>query len=338
MVRKSLIAAALILIAAPLAAQEDIVWTSKRPDGHAPLGVVADRTLEAGEYQFTYRYSQIKSRGVWFDNDSLTLEETFDFYPQAPLSLDNISHIFGVAWGMSDDFTLNARWSYSQRERRQLTQDGVFYVVNADGIGDAEVSGLYRFYDEGAYRAHVEAGFLLPTGDVDVQAETPFSTPDKEPLPYDMRPGAGTFAFIPGLTASAQNEAGSVGAQIRGWLFWGTNDVGYTPGDRLNMTTWGAYRVNDFFSVSARMEYQKWQGLDGADADLDPLFDPGNDAFFLKGSTLTIPVGVNFYLPEGTRFAGNRLAVEAIYPVYQSYEGPQLGLDWGLLIGWQVAF
>ena len=37
MVRKVLIVATLLTVASPLAAQDDYVWTSKRPDGHAPM-------------------------------------------------------------------------------------------------------------------------------------------------------------------------------------------------------------------------------------------------------------------------------------------------------------
>ena len=47
---------------------------------------------------------------------------------------------------------------------------------------------------------------------------------------------------------------------------------------------------------------------------------------------------MNFYLPEGSRFAGHRLSIEATFPISHEYEGPQFGLDWGVVIGWQVVF
>jgi hypothetical protein len=47
------------------------VWTSDRPDGNAPLGIVGARTMDASEAEFTYRFSQMNSLGIWFGSDSL---------------------------------------------------------------------------------------------------------------------------------------------------------------------------------------------------------------------------------------------------------------------------
>jgi hypothetical protein len=101
---------------------------------------------------------------------------------------------------------------------------------------------------------------------------------------------------------------------------------------------WAAHMVNDYFSVSGRIQWQNWAGIEGGDPDLDPVRDPGNDGFFLEGERIDLPIGVNFYLPEGSRFAGHRLSVEAIFPISHEYTGPQLGLDWGMVLGWQVVF
>jgi len=30
--------------------------------------------------------------------------------------------------------------------------------------------------------------------------------------------------------------------------------------------------------------------------------------------------------------------VEAVYAIHHDYEGPQLGLDWGLNLGWSASF
>jgi hypothetical protein len=71
---------------------------------------------------------------------------------------------------------------------------------------------------------------------------------------------------------------------------------------------------------------------------LDTARDPGNAAFFLEGERVDMPIGINFYLPEGARFGGQRLSLEAVFPLSHEYEGPQLGVDWGLVIGWHMAF
>lgn len=338
MVRKSLIAVALLSVAAPAAAQEDWSWTSSRPDGHAPVGVVGDRLLSLGSVEFGYRFSNLNSQGVWFGTDSLTLDETLEFYDVAPLALTNQTHSFTVSMGATESLTFIASMDYSSRSREQLSNSGVFYVTEADELGDLSLTGLYSIYDEGAYRAHVQLGALVPTGSDDVRRETPFSSPDVEGLPYDMRPGGGTFAVLPGISAQVQNEVGTVGAQVRGTLPVGTNDRDYSLGNQVYATGWAAYKLNEYFSISARFQYQKWSGINGQDPDLDPIQDPGNDAFFLEGERLDLPVGINLYMPEGSSLEGHRLSLEAIFPTHHEYQGPQLALDWGLMLGWQVVF
>ncbi|HSG07728.1 MAG TPA: hypothetical protein VLA36_05210 [Longimicrobiales bacterium] len=338
MVRKSLFVVMLLAIAAPLAAQDELVWSSKRPDAQAPFGVMGGQLLEMGEFQFTYRFSQLASKGVWFEKDSLALETSLDYYPVVPLAMDNLTHWVGLAYAPSEDLTLMANFSYSRRHREQLTQEGIFYVTESDQLGDLEISGLYSAFEEGPYRAHLQLGATIPTGEVDATAETPYSSPGVEALPYDQRAGAGTFALSPGLTVLAQNDAGTVGAQVRGTFYMGTNSADFSLGDRYEFNGWAAYRVNRYISVSGRMAYQTWDGIEGADPALDPVRDPGNDAYFLGGSRLDLPVGLNIYMPENTRFAGHRLSVEYFHPVSQTYDGPQLGADWGVVVGWQVAF
>jgi hypothetical protein len=338
MVRKILLIATLLAVGSPLVAQEEAVWSSRRPDGQAPLGVVGARVLDQGEFQITYRFVKHNSKGVWEGTDSLFLFETLDFFTVAPLALENITHWVGVAVAATPDLTLTANMSFSQRRREHYTETGVvpYYAIDVDKIGDLEITGLYEVFREGTYRAHVQLGALIPTGSFDVTAETPFAA--EEPLPYDMRPGGGTFAVLPGFTVAAQNEFGTVGAQVRGAMFLGTNSEEYAPGDRFEATGWASYRANDYFSFSGRVHYETWRGIEGRDQRLDRFRDPGNEAEFLRGERVYMPLGVNFYLPEGSRFAGHRLALEWLFPVHQEYDWPQLGADWGVTVGWQAVF
>lgn len=339
MLRTCSLVVALLIAAGPLGAQEELVWSSKRPDGQAPLGVFAARTLEQGEVEFTYRFSQLNSVGIWFDTQPLSFEDLADFYAAVPLSLRNRTHAVGVAVGATPELTLTANLGFSQRSREHLKSDlSEFYVTDVSRLGDLELAGLYRVFDEGPYRAHVHLGARIPTGASDVEGVTGFSRPREEPLPYDMRPGAGVFGFMPGLTAVAQNETGTVGGQVRGTMFVGTNAQDYAPGDLVELNVWASARLNDYFAVTARAAYQNWASMDGADGRLDPARDPGHESLFMGGSRFDIPVGLSLYMPQGSRLAGHRLSVEYVYPVSQKYDGPQFGADWGLVAGWQVVF
>jgi hypothetical protein len=331
MVRTSLVAVVLLAVAAPLIAQDEVVWSSKRPDAHAPLGLTAGRTLDQGEIELRYRFERMSFQGVWLDTDSLPTAVVLESYAVAPLSLENSTHHVGAAYGATTDLTLLAGMSFSQRQREQLEGvSGDLYITEINQPGDLEISGLYKVFDQDGTRAHVHAGALIPVGAFDITSQ--------EPLPYDMRPGAGTVAVLPGATATAQNEFGTVGAQLQGAFYLGTNSSGYAPGDRLDGSAWAAYRINDYLSFSARTRYQSWQRVDGQDDSLDPTRDPGNDAFYLGGRRVDVLTGVNFLLPEDSSLSGHRVALEWIFPVHQRYDGPQLGADWGITLGWQASF
>jgi hypothetical protein len=330
--------AALVAVSSPLAAQEEYVWTSNRPDAEAPLGVTGARTLDLGTTEITYRFSQMNSRGVWFSTDSLPLATTLQLYQVAPLTLSQQQHSITLGRGITEDLTITAEASFSIYEREQLTSGGIYYITGAEELGDITVNGIYNVYRAGAYRLDISLGGVIPTGKSRTWAMTPFSGAGQEPLPYDMRPGGGTFAVLPGITGQVQNDVGSLGAQFRGRINMGNGTTDFALGDSYLANGWAAYRFNQVLSVSAGIRWQIWGNIDGADPALDPTRDPGSDPVFLAGQRADMPIGVNFVMPGESIFAGHRLSFEAVYALHHDYEGPQLGLDWGINVGWQMAF
>lgn len=339
MVRRSLLVVTLLAIATPALAQEERVWSSARPDAQAPLGVRGGHVLDEGEFEVTYRYDRLNSAGLWFDNVQLPLGFVAEFYQVLPLAMVSQTHNLGVAVAASPRLTLTANLGFSQRQREHLTSDGeFFFITEADELDDLELSGLVKIFDQEAYRAHLHLGAVVPTGSTEVEAETPFSTPGDEALPYDMRPGAGVFGAVPGLTVMAQNEVATVGAQVRGTVYFGTNDQDFSPGNVFEFNAWASYRANRYIAVSARADYRNWGAVEGADPSLDPLRDPGNDTLGLGGRRLDIPVGFTILMPEGGPLAGHRVSVEYVFPTSHKYDGVQLAADWGLVAAWQVVF
>ncbi len=335
MVRKSLLAVLLLAIATPLTAQESYTWTSKRADAIAPGGVHDAHILNKGQLEISYRFEDLHYKGLWYQQDSLSLSTALGYYRQVPLTLSNATHYVNLGFGLSDNFTLEASARYSSRTREQAISDSVFYTTNAKDLEDVRLTGLYRFYNDNGYEGHLQFGVLLPTGKPDINGRTPF-TPSVEVLPYDMQIRPGTFALLPGMTAQAQNGMGSVGAQVRGVFYVGMNSEGYRLGNRVEATGWAALKLSDDFSVSMRVDWQHWGHLHGQNPNLDPKNDPTNDAYFLGGQRLDLPIGINFYMPKKSPLAGQRITVEMVPPVYRKYNGPQLGLNWGLHLGWQM--
>jgi hypothetical protein len=231
MVRRSLIVAVLMAVTSPLAAQEEQwMWTGDRPDADAPLGVVGARNLDLGVMQVGYRFSQTNSRGVWYSTDSLRLEVTLQLFPVVPLTLSQQTHSAIFAWGLLSNLTLLGTAEFSILEREQLTDAGILYITRTEGLGDLTAAALLEVYHSGPYRANLSFGAVIPTGKSRTYADTPLGA--NQPLPYDQRPGGGTFGVVPGASFQVQNEAGSVGAQFKARInvIEGTTD--WTPGDR----------------------------------------------------------------------------------------------------------
>ena len=63
-----LLAALLALTSAPSFAQP---WTSSRPDGHAPIGVMGDHTHGGQEAMFSYRFMQMNMAGSRVGSESV---------------------------------------------------------------------------------------------------------------------------------------------------------------------------------------------------------------------------------------------------------------------------
>jgi len=360
MVRRILIvAAALFAVSSPLAAQtqDEYMWTSNRPDGDAPLGVTDVRAIDMGTFEITYRFSQMNSRGVWFATDSLPLATTLQLYSDAPLTMTHQTHSVIGAYGISDRLTLTAEASFGVYERDHLTSGGVYYTTSAQALGDLVASGVYEVYRGGPYLLNMSLGASIPIGKARTWACTPNSdpvgqcqgdTPPEEPLPYDMRPGTGTFAIIPGISGQVQNEHGSLGAQFKGHINLGSKTLSaasgaatessLTYGNRYEANGWAAYRFNDVISVSGGIRWQIWDNIEGGDLALDPTRDPADDPVFLSGQRADMPLGINFVVPGTSPIAGHRLYLEAVYALHHDYEGPQMGLDWGINLGWKAAF
>lgn len=344
MVRRSLIAAAALLaVASPLTAQspmtgaEEFAWSADRPDAHGPMGIFGVRTLAAGEVELAYNYSQENYRGVYFVNDSLPLATVLQLYTNAPLTRSDIVHQVRFGFGVSDDLTIVARAGFAVKERETTTANSLIRV-GVDQFTDIEVGALYRLYATGGYRMHAQVGAIIPTmlGNTTYGATSPTTS---GPLPYDMRTSGGTFGFTGALTGTLQNEVGSIGAQFRMRVNVGSNSAGgtgYTPGDTYEANGWGAYNINDHLSVFAGVRWQTWDNIDGADARLNPGADPHNLGGMLAGQRVILPVGLNLVMPDGSPIGGHVISFEAMYSTHHDYEGPQLGLDWGVNVGYRL--
>lgn len=334
MYRTALLSAVLLAFTAGSAGAQEHLWTADRPDGVAPPGVYADRTLGVGTFEITAQYQQLDLLGVRFGSELITNDQTFDLFQIAPL--EQVSELLEVraAYGLTEQLTLFARSGFVQKTRDQITEED-FFILESSALADTEVHLLWEAFRSGPVRAQLQGGVLIPTGSVD--EEDGITGVRSGILPYDMQTGAGVFGILPGIAISMQNEVGTVGAQVIGRIYSGENDRGWRPGNAVEANGWASYRANDYISITARVRATGWAEIEGFDPALDPFRDPGELASSFGGERVDVPIGLAFYMPRGM-LAGHRLSFEWISNVHEETDGPWLASDNGFVVSWQAAF
>lgn len=335
--RLFMIALALVWAGAATAQMASEKWTSGRPDGHAPIGVMGDHSHGAGEVMLSYRFMSMEMDGLRHGSDVVTPQQVLVDYMVTPTSMPMQMHMIGAMFAPTDRVTLMAMVPYLSMEMDHQTRAGGTFRTSSSGIGDVSLSALVMVYDANRQRVHLNAGASVPTGSVDERDVTPASGGQAVRLPYPMQTGSGTVDLRPGVTYLGQTDWWSWGAQSIATLRVGENDNGYTFGDEILGTAWLARRLNDWWSVSGRLTMTAWGDVEGRDASLNPMMVPTADPGLRGGERLEALAGVNFEVRRGA-LDGHRVAVEVGAPVYRRLDGPQLERDWQVLIGWQYAF
>jgi len=323
---------------AGLAAQ----WSSGRPDGHAPIGVMVDHGHEQGEIMLSYRYMYMDMVGNRDGTDRLSIAEIFDAagpyrFMIAPTQMSMQMHMFGAMYAPIDRVTLVATLPVLDLSMDHVTRTGVAFTTRSANVGDLRLGGLIQLAKFGNQSLHAGALVALPIGATDETGVTPASAPRYTLLPYPMQTGSGTFDLLPSITYLGQTDWWSWGGQASATIRTGTNDNDYSLGDRFSGTFWGARRFNDWVSASARLEGTTWGNIEGADPRL-----PGPGALMVPtarpdlrgGSRVDAGVGVNVYVRRGL-FKATRIALEGMVPIYQDLDGPQLETDWTVTAGIQ---
>ncbi len=258
MARKIVSACALVVslsVVTPALAQTP-VWSPDRPDGHAPGGVMADYTLQKGEIYVAYRYSREDFEGTLVGTTPFFSDDVLDFFSVAPLTLDREIHEVELRWGLSDYFTAAVSMPFVLNKMWNVTEDDEFYETRSNDIGDLSIRLLFDLFEIDQYRMHLMLGSTLPSGENQDTDQTPFSGTGQDVLPYAMQAGTGHVDFLGGLGFTTQNEVASVGAHANVAIRPFNNEQDYRRGDAFEFTAWGAYNLNEWMSVSARVLYQ----------------------------------------------------------------------------------
>ncbi len=329
-----------------------------RADDHAPIGVMGDHRHKLGEFMLSYRFMHMDMDGNRIGNNDVgpeTIATTVPnrFFGQAmqpptlrvvPTSMTMQMHMVGIMYAPTDWVTLAAMMNHTDKEMDHITFMGPAgttrlgtFTTKSSGIGDTKLSGMFRLYEAGAHKTHVNLGFSLPTGTTTKRDTilTPTGARPNPRLPYAMQLGSGTLDLLPGLTYTGHDGERSWGGQYSGTVRL-ERDRGYHCGDRHEISGWAAYALQPWISVSSRLAFSTMGKIDGRDAAIvAPVqtADPDN----YGGERLDLTFGLNLVGQSGI-WHGQRVAIEGGIPLMQDLNGPQMETDFLLTVGWQYAF
>jgi hypothetical protein len=320
-------------------------WTASRPDGHAPISVMGDHMHAMGEWMVSYRYMTMEMEGLLDgsnDTSANVAANKYDFemvMPPMPTPMSSPGmlpkdmsmdmHMFGAMHAISDQWTLMCMINYLDNEMTMQNGD----KMETSGLGDLKIGGLYDLarWEDGR-RAHLSLGFSAPTGSIDEKSGANI-------VGYGMQLGSGTWDFQPAITYLGQTENYSYGAQLGGVLRIGDNDQGYTLGNRLDATVWGARKITDSLSASLKIDHTCQEEVDGEHNGLKSRkgMSPSNHPDHQGRDLTAVGLGLNYYFQSGA-LKGHRIAAEWETPIHQKVNGVQLELDSSWTLGWQYAW
>ena len=303
-----------------------------------PRGVMGDHMHPKGGMMVSYRYSRMAMKGNLDGGKSITSEDVLVQFPVAPVNMVVEMHLIGLTYAPSNSLTVMAMIPYLTKKMDHVSRPAMGsarFTTNSDGIGDVSLLAMFRLLETRRHHLHFGAGLTFPTGSLNKRDDTP--TMNGAKLSYPMQIGSGTIDLNPSITYTLRSARLSWGSQIAGTVRLGDNDNGYSFGDRLDATTWGAVSLGHTLSISARLRFQAWDDVKGADPELDPAMVQTSRPDLQAGRRLDMLFGINLM----TRIAGSNghlFGLEVGFPLTQNLNGPQLKNRWTMHAGWQYMF
>lgn len=339
---KIIVLGLIILLNQQINAQEitENNWNSNRPDGHAPISIMADHYHSKGGFMFSYRFMNMNMEGLLDGSNNISNSDAHNAgYMVTPLKMPMKMHMFGLMYAPSNKITLLAMANVVKNDMDlQMNMMGniTSFSTSSSGFGDLKVGMIYKFLNKNKHSFHGNLTFSLPTGSISETDETPMSSPNEIQLPYPMQIGSGTFDTNLGFTYLGQKETFSWGSQLKGTFRLGKNSDDYALGNKYNLNNWLAVKATNWLSFSARLEGVIVDEIRGENPNLTPMMVTTADTTNSGGTYVNSGFGFNLYAAKG-KFKDVRLGFEYSSPLYQKPNGIQLELEETITIGLQYA-
>ena len=331
--------------------------SASRPDAHAPISVMGDHTHSKGGWMLSYRHMSMEMDNLRRGSARVSSEEFFladGGYTVSPEWMSMNMHMLGIMYAPTERLTLMAMGNYletemtheivSQMTAMMINGGDTKFTTHSRGLGDLEISALYRFYLKENRKAHFGLGLNLPTGSIDKKDRLPsMGGATKQQMPASMQLGAGTFDLLPSLTFVQQFEDWSWGAQANGVLrLENKNSNNYRNGHKIELLGWAGYNLAQWLGLNGGLSYNYAGALKGVQTGVNRMGPNGRSVSTAFGENygghrLDLILGINFIKPSGF-LENHRLSFDLRLPIWRDLNGYQLETNSVLTFGWQRAF
>lgn len=300
-----------------------------RPDAHAPIGIMGDHLHAKGGFMVSLRYMNMQMKGNKSGANTIDDATVYNSYMVAPQNMSMDMYMFGVMYAPSNKLTLMLMQNFVKNNMgltAKMMMNGMTmfrdFKTTSSGLGDLKIGGLYAIYTKDNNSLHLNASISIPLGSITEKDDTPMMVNSK--LPYRMQLGSGTYDVSLGATFKGNTARVSWGIQPMFLFRTGTNDSGYTFGNNQQLNIWGAYKVSNSISLSARVLAINAQKISGIDAMLNPMMVPTANIMNYGSKRINSYFGCNVSFPKTSILKDVRVGLETGLPIYENYNGIQM--------------
>ena len=295
---------------------------------------------KAGSWMVDYRFMRMDMRQMLAGSNnvqtssvakrgSVFINSAGGNYMMAPTKMSMDMHMLMAMYAQSDALSWMVMANYLDNRMDMLAMSGVTSQMSAKGMGDGEITVMYKLHHEKSRQLLVNLGLSLPIGKIT-------NSNAQGMLPYQMQLGSGSWDLKPSITY--RDGSGILGWGAQGSYIYRTakNSQDYALGDRAEAQLW--LKVNPLKSgaVTLRLSYADWQKIDGRakgmtmmQRNMSPLFDTVNSG----GRRMDLSLGYSHMFGSG-----HMIGVEYGRPLLQDLNGVQMKAYQMLSASWQVMF
>ena len=297
-----------------------------------PVSSLATHIHKKGEWMLGYHYMHMRMHPNMHDSAKLGRNEVLQVYPVTPIDMDMRTHMLHAMYAFNEKTTLMLLGQYIDKSMDHVTRTGRRFTTSVKGVGDTGllINRLLSGDDFVGHRTTLQVGLNLPTGSTSKKDVTPQG---KVRLPYPMQLGSGTYDLKLGADYQHMSNHWSAGTSLMSTTRMGENDEGYTLGNVLELTTWHRYAWSERFSTVLSLNGKVRENIDGFDSLLNAALVPTADGYNQAYKRVSLGLEVDYHFNTG-----NQVSLRFSKPVYQHVDGPQLGVDWDMMFGWQRVF